>query len=113
MFKTDDFKELAFAINKFLAKTDLRTRVSTGATLMLEFSDVGTMHSIHREILLVMSRDSVTSQREPYRYIGDHTIIYEPLGAVVIALHCPQRFAVENGRSIGFRDIKLADSGSE
>jgi len=42
---------------------------------------------------------------QPWTYVDDHTIEIEPYAGVSIILSCKQRFAVQSGGSVGYRDI--------
>jgi len=108
--EANDFKRLGAEVHRFLGKTDLRTQLSTMAVLMLEFPDISTMHTVHKSIVHAMAPEMAmrVPDAESYRYIGDHTVEMELFG-IRILLHCPQRLALESGRSIGFRDIKFID----
>lgn len=103
----DDFKRLSAEVRRFLSKGGVMSRLAGMGTLYLEFPDVGTMHDMHRAIVNGMAGDlmAMSSSGQPWTFVDDHTIRIEPLAGVTIVLSCKQRFAVQSGGSVGYRDI--------
>ena len=101
-----DFGRLAFEVRRFLSKSDIMTHLTTLPVLYLEMPDVGTMHRLHKDIIAGMPPGWLMSPTmTPWTYPDDHTIKFEPYAGVTIVLSCKQRFAVQSGGSVGYRDI--------
>lgn len=100
-----DIGRLAQEIRRFLGKADIMTRLSTMATLYLEFADVGAMHHAHQSILRAIPAGMTAINGAPYEYIDDHTIRLEPVAGITIVLSSKQRFAHPTRGSVGYRDI--------
>lgn len=111
-FEPDDFKRLAFEVRRFLVKSDTMARLAGMPVLYLELPDVGTMHHLHREIVQAMPQEYMmaTTNGSPWSYPDDHTIKFEPFAGVTIVLSCKQRFAVQSGGSVAYRDIAFKTS---
>jgi hypothetical protein len=108
----DDFKRLAFDVRRFLSKADVMARMATVPVLYLELPDIGTMRTLHMEIVQAMTPDQLASRidKSPWSYLDDHTIKYEPFAGVTIVLSCKQRFAVQARGSVGYRDIAFVEA---
>jgi len=106
-FDEDDFKRLVFEVRRFLVKSDTMAKLAGIPVLYLELPDVGTMHHLHREIVQAMPPEYMTMRANgsPWDYPDDHTIRFEPYAGVTIVLSCKQRFAVQSGGSVAYRDI--------
>jgi hypothetical protein len=106
-FEPHDFKRLAVEVRRFLLKSDTMARLATIPVLYLELPDVGTMHHLHREIINTMPPEFLNMKPpgQPWDYPDDHTIRFEPYAGVTIVLSCKQRFAVQSGGSVAYRDI--------
>ena len=77
------------------------------AKLYLEFPDVGTMHTVHRNIVNAMHHDMMIMgpSGQPWTYVDDHTIEIMHMAGVSVILSCKQRFAVQSGGSLAYSDI--------
>lgn len=106
-FEEQDFQRLATEVRRFLVKSDTMARLAAIPVLYLELPDVGTMHNLHREIVHSMPPHyfARAGGKEWWTYLDDHTIKFEPFAGVTIVLSCKQRFAVESGGSVAYRDI--------
>ena len=111
----DSAAELALSVRRFLDKLDLRTKLSTAAKLYLEFADVGGMHQAFLAIATEARRSNYryAAAGNFFRYIDDHTIVFDAFAGVEIVLTCVQRFEVKAGGSVGYRDILFIDKPSE
>jgi hypothetical protein len=107
-FETDDFKRLAFEVRRFLVKSNTMARLVGMPVLYLELPDVGTMHNLHHEIVQAMPPEYFPPSGQAWTYPDDHTIKFEPFAGVTIVLSCKQRFAVESGGSVAYRDIAFS-----
>ena len=103
-FDEKDFTRLAMEVRRFLEKSDTMARLAGMPVLYLELPDVGTMHNLHREIVQAMP-DTYRLGKDAWSYPDDHTIKFEPMAGVTIVLSCKQRFAVQSGGSVAYRDI--------
>lgn len=110
-FDHDDFGRLAFEVRRFLSKTDIMTRMTVAPALYLELPDVRTMRALHMDIVSAMPPYQLAPHinSSPWSYPDDHTIKYEPFAGVTIVLSCKQRFAVQMGGSVAYRDIAFVD----
>ena len=103
-FEADDFRRLAHEVRHFVVESDTMARLAAMPVLYLELPDAGTMHHLHREIVQAMPPEYMLA-KEPWTYPDDHTIQFQPYAGVTIVLSCKQRFAVQSGGSVGYRDI--------
>ncbi len=110
-FEPGDFKRLAFEVRRFLSKADAMSRLATTPVLYLELPDVGAMRALHVAIVSAMTPDQLASPAKgAWSYPDDHSIKYEPYAGVTIVLSCKQRFAVQMGGSVAYRDIAFVDA---
>lgn len=107
-FEEQDFTRLAMEVRRFLVKSNTMAKIAGMPVLYLELPDVGTMHHLHHEIVAAMPPTYLTGNKGtggPWSYPDDHTIKFEPFAGVTIILSCKQRFAVQSGGSVAYRDI--------
>ena len=111
-FEEQDFTRLAVEVRRFLVKSDTMAKMAAMPVLYLELPDVGTMHHLHREIVQALPPTYMTRMGEMWTYPDDHTIKFEPFAGVTIVLSCKQRFAVQSGGSVAYRDIAFKTENS-
>lgn len=107
-FEEGDFLRLAAEVRRFLVKSATMARIAGMPVLYLELPDVGTMHDLHREIVESLPQTYALG-KDAWTYVDDHTIKFEPMAGVTIVLSCKQRFAVQSGGSVAYRDIAFRD----
>lgn len=106
LLKSEDIRQVAYAVRHFLMKTGFMQGLSVKAELRLIAPDIQTMRAMHVAIEREMSKAMyIAGNHRPVRATGPNTIEFD-CGGITIVLTCQQELGVIDGESIGYNSIQ-------